>query len=119
MAEILKTTKYNYGTSILNVTVDGTWAALTSGAYSDYGNTPANSATYGRLYNWYAADNNAATKLASNGGKKVCPTGWHLPSDTEWTTLENYLIANGYNYDGLTIGNKIAKALASTSLWTS
>jgi uncharacterized protein (TIGR02145 family) len=42
-----------------------------------------------------------------------------LPSDDEWTTLENYLIANGYNYDGTTTGNKIAKSLASTSGWTS
>ena len=33
---------------------------------------------YGRLYNWETA-------------KNVCPTGWHLPTDTEWTTLTNYL----------------------------
>jgi uncharacterized protein (TIGR02145 family) len=118
MAENLKTTKYNDGTAIPNVTVDATWAALTTGAYSDYSNTPSNSTTYGRLYNWYAVDNNAATKVVSNGGKNVCPTGWHVPTDEEWTTLENYLIANGYNYDGTTTGNKMAKALASTTLWT-
>jgi len=87
MAENLKTTKYNDGTAIPNVTVDATWAALTTGAYSDYSNTPANSTTYGRLYNWYAVDNNAATKMASNGGKNVCPTSWHIPTDAEWTTL--------------------------------
>ena len=90
MAENLKTTKYNDGTAIPNIT-DATWAAATTGAYSDYINTPANSTTYGRLYNWYAVDNNATTKVASNGGKNVCPTSWHVPSDTEWTTLTTYL----------------------------
>ncbi|MCX6325124.1 MAG: T9SS type A sorting domain-containing protein [Bacteroidia bacterium] len=91
MAENLKTTKYNDGTAIPNVTVDATWEALTTGAYSDYNYTPANSTTYGRLYNWYAVDNNATTKVASNGGKNVCPTSWHLPTDAEWTTLTTYL----------------------------
>ena len=40
-----------------------------------------------------------------------------LPTDAEWTTLENYLITNGYNYDGTTTGNKIGKAMASTTGW--
>ena len=40
-----------------------------------------------------------------------------MPTDAEWTELENYLIANGYNYDGSTTGNKIAKSLASTTGW--
>jgi uncharacterized protein (TIGR02145 family) len=73
------------------MTDNAAWAATVSGAYCDYNNTPANSATYGRLYNWYAADNNVATKIASNGGKNVCPTGWHVPGDAEWTTLVTYL----------------------------
>jgi uncharacterized protein (TIGR02145 family) len=91
MAEKLKTTIYNDGTAIPNVTDNTEWAALTTGAYCDYNNTPANSTTYGRLYNWYAVDNNAATKVASNGGKNVCPTSWHIPNDGEWTTLTSYL----------------------------
>ena len=62
--------------------------------------------TYGVLYNWPSA-------------MDACPAGWHLPSDEEWTTLENYLIANGYNYDGTITDNKIAKSLASTTLWGS
>jgi len=57
-------------------------------------------------YNWYTV----------NTGN-LCPTGWHVPTDAEWTTMEDYLIANGYNFDGTTTGNKIAKALASTTLW--
>ena len=91
MAENLKTTKYNDGTAIPNK-ADGTeWSSLSTGAYGDYSDTPANSTTFGRLYNWYVVDNNASTKLASNGGKNVCPTGWHVPADAEWTILTDYL----------------------------
>jgi uncharacterized protein (TIGR02145 family) len=88
MAENLKTSKYNDGTAIPNYTYN---PSLITGAYSDYDNTPANSTIYGRLYNWYAVDNNAVTKVASNGGKNVCPTSWHVPADTEWTTLTTFL----------------------------
>lgn len=118
MKENLRTSKYNDGTDIPNVTNSAAWAALTTGAYCDYDNNPANSHSYGKLYNWYTVDNNAATKVASNGGKNVCPIGWHVPSDAEWTTLENYLIANGYNYDGTITGNKIAKSMATTDSWS-
>lgn len=80
MAENLKVTKYNDGTSIPNVTDATAWSELTTGALCDYKNTPSNSETYGKLYNWYAV----------NTGK-LCPTGWHLPSDAEWTELTDYL----------------------------
>ena len=49
--------------------------------------------------------------------KEFAPEGWHVSSDAEWTTLEEYLIANDYNYDGTTTGNKIAKSIASTTGW--
>ena len=91
MAENLKTTKYNNGTAITNVTDNTTWYNATAGAYCDYDNTSSNSTTYGKLYNWYAVDNNEATKVASNGGKNICPVGWHVPTDAEWTTLTDYL----------------------------
>jgi uncharacterized protein (TIGR02145 family) len=91
MAENLKTTKYNDGTEIPNITDNTEWGALTTGAYSDYGNVPVFSTTYGRLYNWYAIDNNAATKVMSNGGKNVCPTSWHVSTDEEKRTLTTYL----------------------------
>jgi uncharacterized protein (TIGR02145 family) len=91
MKENLNTTKYNDGTAVPNITDNTAWSTLITGAYSDYNNTPSNSTTYGRLYNWYAVDNNELTKLASNGGKNVCPTGWHVPSYAEWTTLISYL----------------------------
>ena len=51
--------------------------------------------------------------------KEFAPQGWQVPSDTEWTTLVDYLIANGHNYDGTTTENKIAKAMASTTGWVS
>ncbi len=108
MSENLKTTKYSDGTAI--PLVAGTSVPSTP-AYFWYADTPSNGDTYGALYNWYAVD------ATSNGGKNVCPSGWHLPSDAEWTTMENYLIANGYNYDGTTTGNKIAKSLAASAGW--
>jgi uncharacterized protein (TIGR02145 family) len=114
MKENLKTTKYNDNTSIPLVTIHSAWVALTTPGYCWYNNdAAANKTTYGALYNWYAVD------ATSNGGKNVCPTGWHVPTDNEWTTMENYLIANGYNYDGTTTGNKYAKAMASASGWSS
>jgi len=86
MAENLKTTKYNDGTAIPNVTDNTAWAALTTPAYCWYNNNEAAyKATYGALYNWYTVD------VTSNGGKNVCPTGWHVPTDAEWTTLTTYL----------------------------
>ena len=49
--------------------------------------------------------------------KEFAPDGWHVPSDAEWTTLENHLIANSYNYDQTNTGNKIAKSMASNTGW--
>ena len=57
--------------------------------------------------------------IETTPNKEFAPEGWHVPSDAEWTTLEEYLIASGYNYDDTTEGNKIAKAMASTTGWIS
>lgn len=73
-----------------------------------YDGNESNVEIYGRLYTWYAA-----TDI-----RGVCPVGWHLPSDSEWTTLKNYLIANGYNYDGTVTGQNEAKALATDYGWS-
>ena len=81
MVENLKTTKYRDGTSIPNVTINSAWSSLTTGAYCDYSNTSSNSDVYGRMYNWYAI----------NDTHHICPAGWHIPTDAEWTTLTNYL----------------------------
>ena len=70
----------------------------------DVGEGCWDNAPYGKMYTWEAAMN-------------ACPAGWHLPSDEEWYELSNYLIANGFNYDGTLEGNKIAKALATNNGW--
>lgn len=110
MAENLRVTRYRNGDSI------GTTFPANKDVSQEinpkyqwvYGGNEKYAATYGRLYTWFAATDDRC----------LCPDGWHVPSDSEWTILENHLIANGYNYDGTTEGNKIAKALASDTGWT-
>jgi len=80
MVENLKTTKYNDGTSIPNVTDNTNWPELTTGAFCWYNNDASNKNTYGPLYNWYTV----------NTGK-LAPTGWHVPTHSEWITLTDYL----------------------------
>jgi len=91
MGENLKTTKYNDGTDIPNVTDPDIWDSLKIGAYCDWGNNPSYSVISGRMYNWYAVDNTEATRVASNGGKNVCPTGWHVPTEADWKILSDYV----------------------------
>lgn len=78
MAENLKTTKFNDGTDIENITDESTWAGLYTPAYCIYANNSANKDVYGVLYNWYAMQTG-----------KLCPSGWHVFTDGDWTTLEN------------------------------
>ncbi|HDP55581.1 MAG TPA: hypothetical protein ENN24_07895 [Bacteroidetes bacterium] len=79
-AENLKTTKYNNGTPIPNVTSNSDWSSLTSGAYAWYENNEATyKNAYGALYNWYAVSTGI-----------LCPTGWRVPTDADWTTLTDY-----------------------------
>ena len=79
MAENLKTTKFNDGSKIPLVSDYTSWGTLTTPAYCWYDNNPANSKNkYGALYNWYTV----------NTGK-LCPAGWHVPTDAEWTMLTN------------------------------
>ena len=53
-----------------------------------------------------------------NDSRGLAPNGCHVATDAEWTTLQDYLIANGYNYDKTTTGNKTAQSLASNSGWS-
>ena len=90
MVENLRTTHYNDGGNIENVGDYTAWHNNTTGAYCWYNNDGAASigSPYGALYNFYAV----------NSGK-LCPAGWHVPSDVEWTTLTNFcggaLLAGG------------------------
>jgi uncharacterized protein (TIGR02145 family) len=86
MAENLKTTKYNDGTTIPLVTDSSGWAALTTPGFCWYNNEETiYKSTYGALYNWFVVD------TASNGNKNLCPVSWHVPSEVEWTILSDYL----------------------------
>ena len=85
MAENLKVSKYNDGTTIPNITEGTQWSYLTTGAWAYYNNDAANNAKYGKLYNWYAVS------PTNNGYKNVCPSGWRVPSHAEWAVLTDYL----------------------------
>ena len=80
MSENLKTSRYRNGGLIPNVTVNTAWRDSTTGAWSNYNHDAANDPIYGKLYNWY-------TTL----GDTLCPTGWGVPTDAEWTTLTDSL----------------------------
>ncbi len=81
MVENLLVTHFQTGDTISNVTSNCTWNALTTPGFSWYDNDPGISkATYGALYNWYTV---------STGN--LCPTGWHVPLDADWSTLSDYL----------------------------
>lgn len=111
MVENLKTTKYRNGDVIgttSSINLDLTYATNPKYQWA-YNGLESNVANYGRLYTWHVVADT----------RNIAPEGWHVASDAEWTTLQNYLIANGYNYDKTTIDNKTAKSLCSTTLWNS
>ena len=85
MAENLKVTRYRNGDPISNVTDAVQWSNLVTGAYCSYNNDATNTKTYGHLYNWHAVMDS----------RNLAPAGWHIPTDTEWTTLVDYLGGDG------------------------
>jgi uncharacterized protein (TIGR02145 family) len=86
MKENLKTTTYNNGTSIPNVADASLWSDLTSGAYVWCNNDISWKESYGALYNWYAT-------VDPNG---LCPSGWHVLTNNEWTVLTDYIEGTGF-----------------------
>ena len=115
MKENLRTTRYADGTSIALGS-----STSTSTAYRYYpDNNSSNVATYGYLYNWKAVMGNSSSSSANPSGVQgICPTGWHVPSDAEWTQLTNY-VSSQSQYVCVCANNYIAKALASTIGWNS
>ena len=81
MQENLKTTKYRDGSDIPNVPDSATWGSLSTGAYCDYHNLPAEGEYYGHLYNFFAVADS----------RNICPIGWHVPSHSEWNVMEKFL----------------------------
>ncbi len=101
MAENLKTTKLNDGTPISNISVPADWESASTPAYAWYSNNEAlYKLTYGALYNWQA--------VASN---KLCPEGWHVPTEADWNVLIGYLLGADV------AGGKLKQA--GTALWLS
>lgn len=103
MVENLKTTHYNdpLKTPIPNITDNIVWGGLNTPAYCWYENDIGNKETYGALYNWYAASD-----------PRLCPKGWHIPSNAEWATLITNL-----GGDSTTVGGKMKEE--GTSHWIS
>ena len=101
---------YRDGTPIPQVTDPAAWTALTTGAWCYYNNTTANGTTYGKLYNWYAVAGIHDTD-ATTPNKVLAPTGWHVPTDAEWTTLTSALGGEGV------AGGKMKAT--GTTIWTS
>lgn len=81
MGENLNTTRYANGDTIPNVKCNKVWAELDYGAWSYYNNDSTYEQPYGKLYNWFVIGDS----------RNVCPSGWHIPTDKEWTILVRYL----------------------------
>lgn len=80
MIENLKTTKYNDGTEIPFVSANAGWVNLTTPAVCWMnGDEEQSLNTYGALYNWYAIETD-----------KLCPEGWHVPDEADWSMLIEY-----------------------------
>jgi uncharacterized protein (TIGR02145 family) len=108
MSENLRATQLNDGTPIPNVTDNTAWTLLSTMAYSWYNNDISNRPIYGALYNWFTV----------NMGN-LCPTGWHVPTETDFGALELYLgmdpseISLGWVWRGTDQGTR----LKNTSGW--
>jgi clan AA aspartic protease (TIGR02281 family) len=81
MSENLRARSFANGDEISNEKDDKVWSSLVSSAWAYYNNLIDNKSAHGKIYNWRAATD----------GRNVCPVGWHLPSDSEWEALINYL----------------------------
>jgi uncharacterized protein (TIGR02145 family) len=122
--ENLRVRRYNNGTSMLFDTTGGsggsssTWQNLTRGAHTIYAHdstatTPSNLTKYGYLYNWYAAKGiSTGGTILPNDTLRICPTGWHVPTDTEWTTLTTEL-------GGESVAGGKLKSIGTVSYWSS
>ncbi|MBP5710322.1 MAG: fibrobacter succinogenes major paralogous domain-containing protein [Bacteroidales bacterium] len=115
MKENLRTTHYANGTSIALGS-----STSTTTAYRYYpNNSSSNVSTYGYFYNWKAVmQNSSSSSVNPSGVQGICPTGWHVPSDAEWTQLTNY-VGSQTQYQCDNSSYNIAKALASTTGWDS
>lgn len=77
----LNVSRFRNGDLIPHVPDASQWAYINYPAWTYYNNISTNGTVYGKLYNWYAV----------NDSRGLAPEGFHVPSDTEWTTLINFL----------------------------
>jgi uncharacterized protein (TIGR02145 family) len=106
----LVTTKYNDSTDILYPGTDkNQWISSNEGCYAWYNNDSASYSVYGALYNWKAVMSN-----------KLCPVGYHVPTDNEWQQLEMYLGMSAYdaNRYGIRGNNNEGGRLKGLSYWS-
>ncbi len=115
MKENLRTTHFSNGASIAL----GTSYGVSTPAHYYPGHDSAHVGTYGYLYNWVAVMNGTASSSATPSGVRgICPKGWHVPSDAEWTQMENF-VSSQEQYLCNNSTSNIAKALSSTTNWNS
>ena len=81
MAENLKVTHYNNGDAITHITNEEHWGSMDEGQYGVYDDEPTNANIYGNIYNW----------AVIGDIRGICPVGWHVPSDDEYTVLTDFL----------------------------
>jgi len=107
MAENLRTIKFNDNSPIPNITDNTEWLNLTGPAYCWYNNDIQYKPTFGALYSWYTIE-----------AGSLCPSGWHVPTDDEYGTLEVYL---GLNPDSVKVwgwrGTNQGTQMKSTTGW--
>lgn len=110
MAENLKATKFNDGSSIDLITDAADWITTSKPAYSWYDNDSVfNKDQFGALYNFYTVDTSV------NGNRNLCPLGWRVPEFVDFEDLEKYLSSNGYGFGTEQLA--IAKTLSAEYVW--
>ena len=115
MKENMRTTHYANGESIAL----GSSTSTTTAYRYNPNNNSSNVSTYGYLYNWKAVMGGLSSSSANPSGVQgICPNGWHVPSDAEWTQLTDY-VSSQTQYQCGSTSTFIAKSLASTTEWDS
>lgn len=111
MAENLKTIRFSNGDTITHLETSNDWIQSTSPAWCFYDNESNNNSEFGKLYNWYAVNDN----------RKICPTGWRLPSINDYLQLINYIDSDG-TLSGNNAGSKLktkGNQNSNNGLWIS
>jgi len=118
MKENLRSTQYGNGSFI-----DGPQQTTTTSSNNRYyyypGNNASNVDDYGLLYNWPAVMGGDVPNPNLNWVRGICPEGWHVPNNGEWTQFTNYVKSKADNICNENTTQSIAKALAATTNWTS